>query len=488
MTPMPRLAPVLLVALGMLHSTPASAQGLLFQSHPIESNFPGTACVRLADMDGDGDLDIVVGSEWTPYSASQGLAYLRNDGGSPPQWTRFPLDASFANVMSVDIARVDADTLPDVVASSWDLHQIAWWQHSGDPTSAWTKRIIRSSFTNAHDAACADLDGDGDMDVAAVNSAPGCLTVCYNNGATPPAWGASTLTCSFSGAKSVVVNDLDEDDDPDILATAADANALAWWVNLGGSPPTWEKRTISSSFPGSHDLDVVDLDLDGMKDVIGAAWSSNQVAYWLCDDSLRTSWTDHVVSTGLPMAVRVLGSDFDRDGDVDIVAIGKIPGTLIVYENRDFSWAETVLATGFQGGWALEVDDLDQDGDPDIIAGASVLGYLYWWENQSTPPLGVPPHLTTTEGLRLEQNTPNPFTHRTVIRYALPATGYARLTVHDVAGRLVRVLADGAREAGWHSVELDATGLESGIYFCRLTSGHRTTTRRMLLLRGRHRS
>jgi hypothetical protein len=84
---------------------------------------------------------------------------------------------------------------------------------------------------------------------------------------------------------------------------------------------------------------------------------------------------------------------------------------------------------------------------------------------------------------RLVQNYPNPFNPATVIRYEISEGGPVRVAVFDALGREVRTLADGFRPAGRHAVEFDAGGLSSGVYFCRLTAGGYTETRRMMLIR-----
>lgn len=83
----------------------------------------------------------------------------------------------------------------------------------------------------------------------------------------------------------------------------------------------------------------------------------------------------------------------------------------------------------------------------------------------------------------LEQNHPNPFNPETDIVFQLPQDGAVTLTVHDMLGRQVAVLADGVRSAGRHRVRFDAAGRSSGIYFYTLRARGRTETKRMLLLR-----
>jgi hypothetical protein len=83
----------------------------------------------------------------------------------------------------------------------------------------------------------------------------------------------------------------------------------------------------------------------------------------------------------LGVAAKALASDFDLDGDVEIVAIGIDPGVLVLYGNGTSPWTKTVLAGSLSGGSALAIADVDGDGDQDIIAGAAFLGRLYWREN-----------------------------------------------------------------------------------------------------------
>jgi len=89
----------------------------------------------------------------------------------------------------------------------------------------------------------------------------------------------------------------------------------------------------------------------------------------------------------------------------------------------------------------------------------------------------------------LHQNVPNPFNPATTIRYDLAGDGHVTLRIYDVAGRVVRVLRDGAVEpAGRHEVTWDGrdqTGaaVASGVYFYRLETGGHIETRRMVLLK-----
>jgi len=81
----------------------------------------------------------------------------------------------------------------------------------------------------------------------------------------------------------------------------------------------------------------------------------------------------------------------------------------------------------------------------------------------------------------LLQNYPNPLNPTTTIRYELPRTGSVSLKVFDVLGREVRTLVDEVQDVGSKAIELDATGLASGVYFYRLIAGEFVATKKIIL-------
>ncbi len=83
----------------------------------------------------------------------------------------------------------------------------------------------------------------------------------------------------------------------------------------------------------------------------------------------------------------------------------------------------------------------------------------------------------------LGQNYPNPFNPSTKIIWQSPVGSRQTLKVYDVLGNEVTTLVDEYRDAGRYEVEFDASGLSSGVYFYKLTSGSFTETKKMLILK-----
>ena len=88
---------------------------------------------------------------------------------------------------------------------------------------------------------------------------------------------------------------------------------------------------------------------------------------------------------------------------------------------------------------------------------------------------------TGSPALAFTGAAPNPFTRTTRIGFMVPAAAHVRLTLHDVQGRTVAVLADGAYAAGSHAVTWDAgRRLPHGLYFARLATGGESRSLRLV--------
>lgn len=94
--------------------------------------------------------------------------------------------------------------------------------------------------------------------------------------------------------------------------------------------------------------------------------------------------------------------------------------------------------------------------------------------NQPPPP---PPPLT------VNQAYPNPFNPVTMISYVLGSDMNVKVSVYDVTGRLIERLVDGFQPAGDHSVQWEAKGVPSGVYFYRVEAAEFVQTSRMILLK-----
>ncbi|NUN10691.1 MAG: choice-of-anchor D domain-containing protein [Ignavibacteriaceae bacterium] len=94
---------------------------------------------------------------------------------------------------------------------------------------------------------------------------------------------------------------------------------------------------------------------------------------------------------------------------------------------------------------------------------------------------GVEDNLLGELTFRLDQNYPNPFNPSTVIKYSVAENGPASIKIFDVLGNEVATLVSGYHNAGVYTVNFDATGLTSGVYFYKLTAGKQSSTKKLML-------
>jgi len=85
--------------------------------------------------------------------------------------------------------------------------------------------------------------------------------------------------------------------------------------------------------------------------------------------------------------------------------------------------------------------------------------------------------------LSLNPNYPNPFNAVTTISFQLAIPGNVKLAVYDLLGREIAILVNGYLETGNYTIDFDASGLSSGVYFYRMWAGDAVETRRMVLLK-----
>ena len=82
-----------------------------------------------------------------------------------------------------------------------------------------------------------------------------------------------------------------------------------------------------------------------------------------------------------------------------------------------------------------------------------------------------------------EQNYPNPFNPSTTIRFSLPQAGNVKLTVYNLLGEQVIQLVNDFREAGMHTINFNASELNSGIYIYKIEAAGLVQTKKMTLLK-----
>lgn len=323
----------------------------------------GSYSGKVGDIDNDGDLDFISSRTWV----NSPIYILRNLDNKLPigPWERHVIDTEkpwrSVLIMSGDI---NFDGLPDIITGAW------WYKNPGDPSGIWTRNNIGSPLKNM--AAVFDFDFDGDLDILGTEGQG-------SNSNDSFVW------ASNNGEGSFRILDNIQDGDGDFLQGVAVVRskierhlevALSWHQSGKGvqvlrvpADPlngtwTWQKIHNSSQ---DEQLSTGDIDRDGDIDLLqGTRWLRN-------DDG---TWTQFTLNDAGGSPDRNRLADINGDGRLDAV-IGfeaiSTPGKLAWYQQPPLSsnetWTEHVISKKIIGPMSLDVADIDSDGDLDVVVG-----------------------------------------------------------------------------------------------------------------------
>lgn len=345
--------------------------------HTITDSFDGACSVHAQDINGDNSVD-VVGAGWD----CNGIALWINNGGSPISWTEQIIDTSFYDASYVFAGDVNSDSHIDILASAWSSCELAWWENSGTNPIVWTKHSIDAAFFNAHEITAADMDNDSDIDVLGAAALTDEIAWFENDGLNPITWTKHLIADDFDGARSVKAVDIDGDGLLDVVGAALLANAVTWWHNNGDT--TWTEYPIDSTFGMSHMVYSYDIDADGDSDIVAAAYTSNAIAWWSNDGGTPIQWTKQMIDGSFLGALGVYVKDINNDGNLDVLGTADFLDDVAWWSsngNIPIQWTKQIIHGTCDGAWPVYAEDIDGDGDNDVLAAATNSNAIYWYEN-----------------------------------------------------------------------------------------------------------
>ena len=338
----------------------------------IVTNFTRVLSVRAADMDGDGDMDVLGASE-----GYNDMAWWENTHGDGTVWTKRTIAVNTPNARTIFAADVDGDGDTDLVVNSDSLK---WWENTlGDGTS-WVVHAIGGGAKYLY---VDDMDGDGDADVVAGSND---LSWWENSLGNGTAWTEHTI--ENRGIDSLHVADIDNDNDMDVIGEIRGIDwregDITWWENTTGDGTAWTRRFIADNASGAQTVHAFDVDGDGHTDVLGVDYYTDKISWYENSAGNGTVWTEHTVTGDFMGAYAVFGTDMDGDGDGDVVGAAVSIDAITWWENTEgdgSAWLEWTIDGDFQGAEGVFASDVDGDGDMDVLGSAFEVDEIAWWEN-----------------------------------------------------------------------------------------------------------
>jgi hypothetical protein len=319
----------------------------------------GASSVFVLDLDDDGDLDVVSAGQ----EGRGQIWWHENDGALPPSFTTHAVPGQVVAPRSVTAADLDGDGDVDLLSASLADDKIAWYKNDGAMPPLFTQHVITEDpdprgpgegFANgAILLIAADVDSDGDVDIVFAAVAADIVGWYENDGGRPPTFSphivAHPLSTGvppyFDGPTSVFAADVDRDGNLDILTASGNDDRIAWHENDGGSPPSFTLHTITLNADTAISVHAADFDLDGDVDIVAASRDDDGIFWYENDGGSPPSFTEHVLShdpdglsgpaVGFADSPRaVFAADLDSDGDPDILSASADDSTVAWFENR----------------------------------------------------------------------------------------------------------------------------------------------------------
>jgi len=339
--------------------------------------------LKLEDLDNDGDVDLIAGGDcnlgWYENLDGAGNFGLKNS-----IWT-----GDLGDIYHVETADLNSDGLKDIMSVSlYDDEKTAWRPNLGN--GAFGDYIDIDSDNGGFWVHSNDMDADGDADVL-VSSDEGGLhfyknidgqgTLEIQSILYPTDYNNSYNTRPQS-PYSISTVDLDNDSDLDILTNYYNSDRVGWHKNADGQGDFEDLRVMNIGINGLNRIKVEDINGDGDQDLLTISSDDDRIGLFENIEAGGIYEEQRIISTLADFAIDATIADIDNDGDKDVVSISYRDKKIAWYENlggNQFA-NQNIIVYGTGQVNALVCTDFDNDGYPDILIGNDE-GTISWHKN-----------------------------------------------------------------------------------------------------------
>ena len=234
--------------------------------HELYSFLNGPQTPKLVDVDEDGDLDIVLTVSERFNPENELILYENLDGQNFINWK---IDEELDFAYDVETADIDGDGDPDLVATARDANDLFWFENTGKSHN-WFRHQIEGNANEPLGCAVADMDGDGDIDVALTSSGDDKVFWYQNDG--KGGFAKRLISPQLDAPEEVELADLDGDGDIDaVVSCTSGDNSVAIFLNPGDQNFL---QTIIHTGQETSDIEIGDWSGDGRPDVLASFYSN----------------------------------------------------------------------------------------------------------------------------------------------------------------------------------------------------------------------
>ncbi len=401
------------------------------------------------DYDNDGDLDILLTGE-NYFQADISKIYRNNGDNTFTEQTSIALTGVYYSSVAWGDYDNDGDLdilLTGLTTGGSRVSKI--YRNDGDNAFAEQASIALDGVINSS-VAWGDYDNDGDLDILLTGATDtGTTSKIYRNNGDNTFTEQTSIALTGVTQSSVVWGDYDNDGDLDILLTGDTGTVRVSKIYRNNNLALNTLPTAPTNLSSMATAESVTLCWDKSTD----------------NETPQNGLRYNIVIGTAPNAVNTLSPMSDRStGYRRVIELGNT--------NHNNSWTIKGLDSVQTYYWSVQA--LDNCFAASGFAQEHSLNITSIEEEQFN---GLP-----TE-YELNQNYPNPFNPITVISWQSPVSSWQTMKVYDVLGNEVATLVNEYKSAGRYEVYFNGSGLTSGIYFYKISSGSFVETKKMILLK-----
>ncbi|MBL0127426.1 MAG: T9SS type A sorting domain-containing protein [Flavobacteriales bacterium] len=349
--------------------------GTFSYQHPIAGPASPALTGAVADIDEDGDMDVMVG-----YGSDNSFGWFANDGsGTFGPFQLVHIASDDPTVLYLVDLNNDAHLDLLVHLTSGTTDDVFWKAGNGDGTFQNSMNMWNSSIYTINTIPV-DLDGDNDLDL--LWTVTGGIRKRVNNGdGTFAASQDILLVANVSGSCAA---DLDGDSDVDIALLISGTSILLLRNNGDGTFAL--ATTLASGLSAVTAMYASDADGDGDADLF-TAHNNKEVAITRSLGNGSFAARSVIGARYAPPSDLRL-ADVDGDGDLDLMATFQADDRMGYFSNTgngSFEQDPILVQEHLRGIGRIQCVDLDQDGVNDLVVPSTWWDQISWFRNDGTP-------------------------------------------------------------------------------------------------------
>ena len=254
----------------------------LWEARVIDEDVTGVHCLLKADVNGDGAMDVIINNFKTKGELGNSIGWWQVPTRPREQegWVRsvFADGDAAGGSHYMGFGDLDGDGLGEIAVGAKGApfefgNWYAYWKNpGGKQTGAWEKVLIEERVIGATNILIGDVNGDGQNDLVASNGHG--VGVCWYEGRTLK---KSVIDGEMSCPHALVLADLDDDGDLDVATCGYESKRLSVYSNDGRAQFSRYDVDLDQE---SYDLRAVDMDGDGDLDLLNAGRQSNNLVWY----------------------------------------------------------------------------------------------------------------------------------------------------------------------------------------------------------------